>query len=454
MKTNRESGLGSVFATWWPLALSWILMGAEMPALSAVVARLPDPEIHLAAYGGVVFPMALIIESPVIMLLAASTALSKDWQAYARLRSYMMRTGFALTVLHVLVAFTPLYDVLVGRVLGVPVEIIEPARIGLQIMTPWTWAIAYRRFHQGVLIRFRHSRVVGAGTLVRLGANVTMLLIGFALGSLPGIVVATLAMAVGVTVEAMFVALVVRPVLRNEVRLASPSGQQITLQGFLSFYIPLAMTSLMTLLAQPIGSAALSRMPLALESLAAWPVISGLIFLFRSAGVAYNEVVVALLDQPGSSRLLRQFANLLTLTLSVLLLAMTATPLSSVWFSTISALPDNLAALAQNALWLALPLPALSVLQSLYQGLILHGRRTQGVTESVAVYLLVNACLLAGGVLIGRIAGLYAGLFSLAISTLAQTIWLWQRSRPVWQTVQERDAQFEATPGEPQAVIR
>jgi hypothetical protein len=45
-------------------------------------------------------------------------------------------------------------------------------------------------------------------------------------------------------------------------------------------------------------------------------------------------------------------------------------------------------------------------------------------------------------------------LFSLVISTLAQTIWLWQRSRPVWQTVQERDAQFEVTPGEPQAVIR
>ncbi len=453
MKIIRASGLGSVFATWWPLALSWILMGAEMPALSAVVARLPDPEVHLAAYGGVVFPMALIIESPVIMLLAASTALSKDWQAYTRLRSYMMRTGFALTVLHVVVAFTPLYDVLVGDVLGVPIEIIEPARVGLQIMTPWTWAIAYRRFHQGVLIRFRHSRIVGAGTLVRLGANLTMLLVGYALGNLPGIVVATMAMSVGVTVEAIFVAMVVRPVLRSEVRPAPPSSQQITLRSFLDFYIPLAMTSLMTLLAQPIGSAALSRMPLALESLAVWPVISGLIFLFRSAGVAYNEVVVALLDQAGSSRLLRRFAVLLTLTLSVLLLMVAATPLSEVWFRTISALPDNLATLAQNALWLALPLPALSVLQSLYQGLILHGRRTQGVTESVAIYLVVNAALLVSGVALGRFTGLFVGLFSLVFSTLAQTIWLWQRSRSVWQSIQQRDAQLEATGGEPATVI-
>jgi hypothetical protein len=441
MKTTRKPGLGVVFTTWWPLALSWILMGAEMPALSAVVARLPQPEVNLAAYGGVVFPLALIIESPVIMLLAASTALSRDWEAYTRLRGYMMKTGLALTILHVLVAFTPLYDVVVGKIIGVPVEIIEPARIGLQIMTPWTWAIAYRRFHQGVLIRFGHSRTVGAGTLVRLGANVAMLLVGYSLGSLPGIAVATLAMSAGVMVEAIFVALVVRPVLRNEVRLAPPAAQRITLPSFLEFYIPLAMTSLITLLAQPIGSAALSRMPLALESLAVWPVISGLIFLFRSAGVAYNEVVVAVLDKPGSSRLLRRFATLLSLALTGLLLLMTATPLSRLWFGVISALPENLANLAQNALWLALPLPALSVLQSLYQGLILHGRRTQGVTESVAVYLLVNAALLGAGVIIGRITGLYTGLFSLVISTLVQTIWLWQRSRTVWQTVLTRDAQ-------------
>ncbi|HEY5572580.1 MAG TPA: hypothetical protein VIK64_06135, partial [Anaerolineales bacterium] len=140
--------------TWWPLAASWLLMGAELPALSAVVARLANPEINLAAYGGVVFPLALIIESPIIMLLAASTALSKDWNSYRKLYRFMMVSGAGLTVLHILVAFTPLYYVVVETILGAPQEIVEPARTGLMIMTPWTWSIAYRRFHQGVLIRF------------------------------------------------------------------------------------------------------------------------------------------------------------------------------------------------------------------------------------------------------------------------------------------------------------
>ena len=67
-----------IFSTWWPLAFSWLLMGTELPAISAIMARLPDPEVNLAAYGGIVFPLALIIEAPIIMLLATSTALSKD----------------------------------------------------------------------------------------------------------------------------------------------------------------------------------------------------------------------------------------------------------------------------------------------------------------------------------------------------------------------------------------
>ena len=98
-----------IFKVWIPLAASWLLMGMELPILSAIVARLVEPEINLAAYGGVVFPLALIIEAPVIMLLAASTALSKDWASYKKLHNYMMLAGGTLTTLHLLVALTPIY---------------------------------------------------------------------------------------------------------------------------------------------------------------------------------------------------------------------------------------------------------------------------------------------------------------------------------------------------------
>ena len=50
-----------------------------------------------------------------------------------------------------------------------------------------------------------------------------------------------------------------------------------------------------------------------LESLAVWPVITGLIFILRALGIAYNEVVVAILDERYSYPSLRRFATLLAL---------------------------------------------------------------------------------------------------------------------------------------------
>ncbi len=426
---------------WWPLAASWLLMSLELPSVSAVVARLPHPEINLAAYGGVVFPLSLIIESPVIMLLAASTALSKDWVSFIRVRRFMMRTGALLTVLHLLVAATPLYDVVVRGLIGAPAEIVEPARVGLILMTPWSWSIAYRRFHQGVLIRFDHSRAVGAGTLIRLGANWLVLATGYLLGSVPGIVVGTAAVATGVVAEAVYTGLRVRPVLRDQLRPAPPVEPPLTFRDFIDFYVPLAMTSLISLLVQPIGSAAISRMPSALVSLAVWPVISGLRFMFQSLGVAYNEVVVALLDEPGAAAKLRSFAGYLAGAALTLLLIVAATPLSLLWFRNLSGLAPDLAIMAQRGLWLALPLPALAVMQSWYQGAILHSRRTRGITESIVVFLLTSAAILSAGVAWGKATGLYVGLAAFTVAMAAQTAWLWFRSRPAMRSHDARVAE-------------
>ncbi len=428
-----------IVRTWWPLATSWLLMAAEMPMLSAVVARLADPAIHLAAYGGVVFPLALIIESPILMLLSASTALSRDWASYRLVWRFMMTAGALLTGLHGLIAFTPLYFVLVRGVLGVPEAIVAPARLGLMIMLPWTWAIAYRRYHQGVLIRCGHSQAVGVGTAVRLTTDAVVLAIGYGIGTLPGIVVAATAVATGVVAEALYVGWAVRPVLRHRLKPAAAVTPPLTWRAFALFYAPLALTSLMSLVAQPIGSAGLSRMPRPIESLAVWPVVTGLLFLIRSLGFAYNEVVVALLDERGMTPYLWRFARVLAIATTAIVLLIAVTPLSTFWFGRLSALPADLLALARVGLLFTLPIPGLTVMQSWCQGTIVHSRRTRGITEAVVVYLAINVLLLWAGVVWGQAIGLHIGLAALTLSLAAQTGWLWQRSRPALAAVVVRD---------------
>ncbi len=419
-----------IVQTWWPLAASWILMALELPAVSAVVARLGDAETNLAAYGGIVLPLSLIIEAPIIQLLAASTALSKDWDSFLKLRRYMIWGACLLTGLHLLLAFTPLYDFVIVEIIGAPAEIVEPARTGLKIMTPWTAAIAFRRTFQGVLIRFGHSRAVGLGTGVRLSTVAIVLAAGALLGSLSGIIVATVAVVCGVISEAIFSGLRVRPVVREKVRSAPRVDPPLRLPSFVDFYVPLAMTSLLFLLVGPLGSAALSRMPRALDSLAVWPVISGLIFLVRSGGVAYNEVVVALLDEGRALAGLRRFSYLLAGLTTGFLVAFAATPLAEFWFGTVSGLRPGLTTVAVSSLWVALPLPGLTAFQSWYQGILVNWKRTRAITEAVLLFLITAGSLLWLGVVWGRVPGLYVVWTGFSLGALAQVGWLWFRSRP------------------------
>jgi hypothetical protein len=434
--------MNRIFRTWWPLAASWFLMGLELPALSAVVARLPDPNVNLAAWGGVVFPLSLIIESPIIMLLAASTALSKDWDSYLKLRRYMIWAGGILSALHILVAFTSLYDLIVMKLIGAPVEIIEPARIGLQLMVPWTWSIAYRRFNQGVLIRFGHTEAVGVGTFIRLCADGLVLGFGLVSGNLPGIVIAGTAVSLGVISEAIYAGWRVRPVIRDELRVTPQLEEPLTWRAFALFYVPLAMTSLLNLLTLPMGSAALSRMPLALESLAVWSVVGGLVFMLRSLGVAYNEVVVALLDEPFAMNSLRRYAAILVGCTTILMILVAGTQLSTVWFGRLTGLAPSLAEIARKALWFALPIPGFNVLQSWFQGILLSSRRTRGISEAVAISLLTTTVILTMGVLWGRTTGLFVGWTAFSVGGLAQNLWLWRRSRPALVEMKRRDETY------------
>ncbi len=414
---------------WWPLAGSWLLMGVELLFVAATISRLADPKIHLAAYGGVVFPLSLLIEAPIIMMLVASTALCKDWPAYRLIRNFVLTLGGSLTLLHIILAFSPVYDVVVAILLGVPESIWEPARMGLQLMTPWTMAIAVRRFFQGLIIRAGRTRLVGLGTLIRLGVSASILCVGLVMQSVSGIVVATMALSAGVLAEAGFMFLCVRPIVYDFQHNTTLPESQLSLKYLVKFYWPLALTPLITLATISIGSAAISRMPRALESLAVWPVLGGLTFMFRSVGIAVQEVVVTFADRPQFLRPIQQFIWFVGLGASATLLVIAVTPLSTIWFESVAALSPELSALASSALWLAIILPTLSPWESYFQGELVARGATTYVTQAVSLYLLGSSFVLIMGIMYGQIAGLFVGVAATFTGMSVQLWWLWMHSQ-------------------------
>ena len=426
--------LGEVVSTWLPLAGSWLLMGLELPVVSAAMARMPHATVSLAAYGGVVFPLALLIESPILMLLTASTALARDRGSYLVVRRFMFVAAGLLTVLHAVLAFTPLFDWVAATLIGVPEPVHEPARMGLRIMLPWTLSIAYRRTQQGVLIRFGRARAVTWGTLVRLATLVALLGIGLVQGALPGIAVGTIAVASAVVAEGLFAGFAVRPVLRGPLAAAAAPSEEappLTMPRFLRFYAPLSVTPLLNFIALPLSAAAMSRMPNALESLAAWPVLSGSAFTVRSLGFAFNEVVVSLMDRGRPVPALRRFAWGLSACAALVLLAGAATPLGNLWFERASALPSTLALMAQRSLWFLVPMGAVSVWQSYHMGMLVHAHRTRAMSEAKVLLLVATVTILGVGVAWHSTPGLPFASLALSVGGLAEIAWLARRSYPL-----------------------
>lgn len=406
-------------------------MGLELPLVSAVMARLVDPDVNLAAYGGLVFPVALIVEAPIIMLLAASTALAKDYASYLKMHRFMMVAGGLLTALHALLAFTPLFDWVLVPLFNPPADVVEPARLGLQIMLPWTWTIAYRRFHQGLLIRYGASRAVGVGTGIRLLTVSSVALFGLAIGSVQGVVVATVAIASGVTAEALYTGLRTRRLVQGPLRNETPVDPELSWAAFGRFYVPLALTSLLLLLVQPVGAAGIGRMPAALASLAAWPVVNGIVFLLRSVGYAYNEVVVALMDEPDAQPMLKRFAWLMAAVVAAVAFTVAATPLSTWWFETVSGLRPELADLARRAFWVGMLWGPIDVFRNYVQGQLVFERETRAISESVGLFLVVSAILMGLGVWLEPTDGLVVAMVAFLVGSLVQLAWLQVRLRGV-----------------------
>jgi hypothetical protein len=401
----------------------WLLMSLEQPTLSAVIARLPEPKLNLAAYG-LTFAFALIVESPVIMFLTLGTALARSRQAYQMLMRFTHIMAWGLTGFHLLLGLSPLYAWILREVVGAPPEVIEPSRIAFLLMTPWTGAIAYRRMWQGVMIRYGRTQFLFVTTAIRLVATAAVALAGLRTGTIAGASVAGLAISVGVLADAAAAGIFVRPVVRQHLSADRPGDFSLSWPYLLRFYTPLAMTSLINLAAQPIVSLGLSRGPLPLESLAVWPVVSGLTFLLRSGGVAMQEVVVALLADQRSYQALRRFSHNLALALTAVAALVTLTPLANLWFTGVAGLPADLAAMARVAAGLLVLVPALTVLTSWQRGVLVFFSRTGAITVATAINIVVLLAVVLGGVHVLPWPGAITAALALSASLAAEVAYL------------------------------
>ncbi len=415
--------LGRIFRFWLPLAATWLMMAVEGPLLTAVIARMDDPKLNLAAFG-IAFAFALIVEAPVIMMMTASTALVCNRPTYLKLRNFTRFLNVGITVTMLLGLVPPIHRWVAFSLLGLDPAVGRLTWLPLALLLPWPAAIGLRRFYQGLLIRNGLTRRVAYGTVIRLTTMACATAFLALRTDLPGAAVGAAALSLGVTAEALasrlLAARIITRLLDGRPAQTPLDDTGLYYRSIIRFYTPLALTSFLSLGVQPIVTFFVSHGRAPLESLAVLPVVTALVFIFRAMGLAFQEAAIALFgDRMEGYRSLRRFTTILGIGVFAGLALIVWTPLARWWFHSVAGLPDDLVAFAVPAARILVVMPALTVLISWQRALLVHFKKTTPITSASALEIVGVVGALAAGLLVFDLVGATAAAIALVAGRLA-----------------------------------
>ncbi len=425
LKMNYRGALSykKILVFWLPLLATWLMMSSEGPFLSALISRLPEPKFNLAAYG-VAFAIALIVESPVIMMLSASTALVKDWNSYVKLRNFITAINVCITAIMLIITYKPIFLSIAVNFLNLPHKVAYLTHKAALILLPWPAAIGFRRFYQGVLIRNNLTRRVAYGTILRLLTMISVALLFYFHFNVDGVVVGAAALSAGVVLDS----LASRWMTNGTIKKISsqPSDKNsLSYSEIWKFYYPLVIMSFLSLSVQPIVTFFLGYSVKPLESLAVLPVINSLVFIFRAFGLSFQEVIIALVgEQFENFKELKNFSIYIAAFVFLALSLISFTQLNFFWFHQISGLTTELTRFARLPLIILTLMPVLTMLISFQRAILVSARVTKPITVATIVEVSTIALFMTFFIKVLPLVGMIAAAIALLVGRLMANSYL------------------------------
>lgn len=402
----------SLWRQFLPLSFSDITMAMGDPLISTTLAHLPLSRLNLAAVG-IAKSWAIFLESPIISVLHASNALAPAAKSRRILWKFVLIAGGCLSLILALLPLPFIFDTLAGKWLGIPANLTDSIRQVLIIMSLWPFAIAWRRYFQGLLIYRGSTRAIALGAISRLIAVLGVLLCGFIL-KISGASLAAMALIIGVLVEAV----VVTWAAKTAGATIPPETETLpnlptNLPEVWQFYAPLAASMLIVWGGRAILVGIIARAQDAQIALAAWPAAWGLVLVIANATRMVQQVIIKNREAV-TQNILIIFAGTVGIAFSLILLLVSATPLGSGLLFAFFGNDLELVERVRPVLWLCAGVPMLVAIQNAIQGFLVGQGKTQGVNNSTWMGTIVLLIASALGVQMGTNGAIAAALAMLA----------------------------------------
>jgi len=304
----------------FPLLLNVQLMSVSHTVINGALARLDDYVTALAGMS-VAMIVHLFIASPSYQNHTITIAMVRGRKS---MRSVLIFVGLVATYVAIilsLIAYTPLGDLVLVRLLGTPPEVARAARQALYLLALLPFFTGLRGFCQGLIIQARRTSLVSIATGVRVAGLFGLLAVGrhWFSGAQLGAFALVGCVIIETFVIAAFAWKVHLPLERGE---TEKSTREI-----LRYSFPLAYSSCLQQTIPLLISSIIGRLTDGPLALAAFGVIRGFLFLLAGPMRNLQQVYLTLVKSVADYRLLIRF-NLWVATGMGLLILLTAGPLN------------------------------------------------------------------------------------------------------------------------------
>jgi hypothetical protein len=379
LKESQSVSLGTLWREFLPLSLSDVTMAYGDPMMTTTLAHLPDAQNNLAAVN-IAKSLAIFFESPIIMILHAANALAGSQDSRKALWRFTLLVGGGLTFLLSLLGLPIIFNFVGVSLLGIPSAMLATVSQVLLLMGGWPFAIAWRRYFQGLLIYHGQSRAVAKASIFRLLTLALVLTGGFFL-PITGGILAGFALISGVIVEAIAVTIFAR--LSGAI--LPPQIEQPNLPRNLTqvwkFYLPLANSMMVVWGGRAILISILARAEDATIAIAAWSAAWGLVLVIANSTRMVQQMVIKYRHQV-SDRQLLTFAISVGAACSTVLLLMSVTPIGDRIVQSFIGNDLTLAKSIKPVLLICAIVPLFVALQNAIQGFLVSENRTGHVNLS------------------------------------------------------------------------
>ncbi|OUC12020.1 MAG: hypothetical protein B0A82_25100 [Alkalinema sp. CACIAM 70d] len=443
---SQNISLAQLWREFLPLSLSDVTMACGDPVITTTLAHLPEARLNLAAVG-LAKSLAVFFESPIIMILHASNALAGSSASRQALWRFTCLAGGGLSLLLTVLALPIVFNQVGPTVLGIPIELLTTVSQVLLLMGGWTFAIAWRRYFQGLLIYHGQSQALAKASVARLTTLIAIMAIGFWL-KLSGALLAGAALMIGVLVEAIVVTIfayrsgatlpppdpltatqpATQPATQSATQPRTKTAKQLpqTLKAVWRFYFPLANSMLVVWGGRAMLISLLARAQDATVAIAAWSAAWGLVLVIANSTRMVQQMVIKYRRQVADRQLLI-FAMTVGGACSALLLLMSATPVGEQVVRSFIGNDVILADRIKPVLLVCAGVPLLVAMQNATQGFLVSEGRTGSV--NFATWIGTGLLLLIAIVAIDRgVPGSLAAAIAMVVAMLSEVLCLlWKR---------------------------